>query len=57
MDKTEILVFSNSEIDEAIDGLDGLQEIMVPLLRKVNHEGMGEQDAQQLKRHMRVIEE
>jgi len=32
--------------------LDGLQEIIVPLLKSANFEGMTEQDIQQFKRHI-----
>ena len=48
----ELCEFKPEEIDEAIGGLDGLQEIIVPFLRKVNGDGMGEQDAQQFQRHI-----
>jgi len=40
----EVVRFTPEEIDEAIEGMDGLQEIIVPLLRKINLEGMAEQD-------------
>lgn len=48
----EISKFTPNEIDEAIDGLDDLQEIIVPMLRKVNFEGMAEEDVKQFKRHI-----
>lgn len=48
----ELCEFKPDEIDEAIDGLDALCEIIVPILRKVNGDGMGEQDAQQFQRHI-----
>lgn len=48
----EICKFKPTEIDEAIDGLDGLQKIIVPFLRRENHENMGEQDVQQFQRHI-----
>lgn len=48
----EIVKFTPKEIDEAIEGLDGLQEIIVPMLRKANFEGMAEQDIQQFKKHI-----
>lgn len=46
----EICAFKPEEIDDAIEGLDGLQEIIVPMLRKANYEGMAEQDIQQFRR-------
>ena len=48
----EIAEFSPNEIDEAIEGLDGLQGIIAPFLRSVNEDGMGEQDVQQFVRHI-----
>ncbi len=48
----EVVKFTPKEIDEAIEGLDGLQEIIVPMLRKANFEGMAEQDIQQFKKHI-----
>ena len=48
----EICEFKPEEIDDAIDGLDGLQDIIVPLLLKTNHDSMGEQDAETFKRHI-----
>lgn len=48
----EICEFKPEEIDEAIDGLDGLQKIIVPMLRQANYEGMAEQDIQQFQRHI-----
>ena len=48
----EVVRFTPEEIDEAIEGMDGLQEIIVPLLRKINLEGMAEKDIQELKKHI-----
>lgn len=48
----EICKFSPSEIDEAIEGLDGLQQIIEPILRTVNHDGLAEQAVEQFKRHI-----
>ena len=48
----DVVRFTPEEIDEAIEGMDGLQEIIVPLLRKINLEGMAEQDIQQFKKHI-----
>lgn len=48
----EIAEFRPEEIDEAIEGLDGLQGIIAPFLRSVNKDGMGEQDVQQFVRHL-----
>ena len=50
----EVVRFTPEEIDEAIEGMDGLQEIIVPLLRKINLEGMAEQDIQQFKKHIKA---
>lgn len=49
---TEIVKFRPEEIDEAIEGLDGLRDIIAPLLRRINGDGMGEQDAQQFIRQL-----
>ena len=48
----EVMKFTPKEIDEAIEGMDGLQEIIVPMLRKANFEGMAEQDIRQFKKHI-----
>lgn len=48
----EIAEFRPEEIDEAIEGLDGLQGIIAPFLRSVNKDGMAEQDVQQFVRHL-----
>ena len=48
----EVVKFTPQEIDEAIEGLDGLQEVIIPLLRKANYQGMAEQDIRQFKRHI-----
>lgn len=49
---TEIVKFHPEEIDEAIEALDGLRNIIAPVLRRINGDGMGEQDAQQFIRHL-----
>lgn len=49
---TEIVKFRPEEIDEAIEGLDGLRDIIAPVLRHINGDGMGEQDAQQFIRQL-----
>lgn len=48
----EIAEFRPEDIDETIEGLDGLQSIIAPFLRSVNKDGMGEQDVQQFVRHL-----
>lgn len=48
----EICRFKPEEIDEAIEGLDDLQDIIVPVLLKINGDNMGEQDAETFKRHI-----
>lgn len=48
----EIVEFKPEEIDEAIEGLDGLRAIIAPVLREINCDGMGEQDVQQFVRHL-----
>ena len=49
----EICQFQPEEIGEAIEGMDGLQEILVPILRKAMGNGNGtEQDVQQFQRHV-----
>lgn len=49
----EICQFHPEEIGEAVEGLDGLQQILVPLLRKAMKNGNGtEQDIQQFQRHV-----
>lgn len=48
----EIVKFRPEEIDEAIEGLDGLRDIIAPVLRRINGDGMGEQDAQQFIRQL-----
>lgn len=48
----EIAAFKPEDIDQAIEGLDGLQAIIVPVLRQINHEGVGEQDIQDFLRHI-----
>lgn len=46
----ELTKFHPEEINEAIEGLDGLRDIIAPVLRRINGDGMGEQDAQQFVR-------
>ena len=49
----EICQFRPEEITEAIEGMDGLQEILVPVLRRSVINGNGtEQDIQQFQRHV-----
>ena len=48
----EVVKFTSKEINEAIEGLSGLQEVIVPILKKTNFEGMGEQDIRQFKKHI-----
>ena len=52
VNEVEVVRFTPEEIDEAIEGLDGLQQIIVPILRKSNVDGMAEQDIQQFKKHI-----
>lgn len=49
---TEVVKFRPEEINEAIEGLDGLRDIIAPVLRRINGDGMGEQDAQQFIRQL-----
>ena len=42
----EITEFKTEEIDDTIEALDTLQGILVPFFKKMNFEGLGEQDAQ-----------
>jgi hypothetical protein len=48
----ETCEFKPEEIDDAIAGLDGLQNIIVPMLRNANYEGIAEQDILQFQRHI-----
>lgn len=48
----EICQFRPEAINEAIEGLDGLQKIIVPFLRSENFEGIAEQQIQQFKQHI-----
>jgi hypothetical protein len=48
----EIVKFTPKEIDEAIECLDGLQQIIVSVLRKSNVDGMAEQNIQLFKRYI-----
>ena len=48
----EITEFRPEEIDEAIESMDGLQDIIVPILRQINKDGMGEEDIRQFVRHI-----
>lgn len=43
----ELAKFHPEELNEAIEGLDGLRDIIAPVLRRINGDGMGEQDVQQ----------
>lgn len=43
-----------SEIEKAIEGLKGLQKLLVPFFKKVNFEGQGESDAIEFKEHLRM---
>lgn len=49
----EICQFRPEEIDEAIEGMDGLQQILEPVLRRSVINGNGtEQDVRQFQRHV-----
>lgn len=48
----EIAEFKPEDINEAIEGLDGLRDLIAPVLRSANKDGMGEQDVQQFVRHL-----
>lgn len=48
----ELAKFQPEEIDEAIEGLDGLRDIIAPVLRRINGDGMGEQDVRQFIRQL-----
>ena len=48
----EIGKFTPGEIDAAIEGLDGLQGIIVPILQQENYENMADKDIQEFKRHI-----
>lgn len=48
----EICKFKPHEIDEAIEGMDGLRNRIAPILENINYEGMGKQDVEQLTRHL-----
>lgn len=48
----ELAKFRPEEINEAIEGMDELRDILAPLLRHINWDDMGEQDAQQCIRQL-----
>lgn len=49
----EICQFRPEEIGEAIEGMDGLQQVVVPVLRRAMMNGRGtEEDVQQFLRHI-----
>lgn len=48
----EITEFKPEEIDETIEALDTLRDIISPVLRSINGDGMGEQDVQDFVRHL-----
>ena len=48
----EIAEFRPEEINEAITSMDGLRNMIAPVLRSINKDGMGEQDVQQFVRHL-----
>ncbi len=48
----EIAEFERDDIDDAIGGLDALQDILVPFFKVQNFEGLGEEDAQMFVRHV-----
>lgn len=54
MAKTMICKFNREEIDEAMDGLNGMRELIVPFFRVANLEGVGEQDAKEFTRHIEI---
>jgi hypothetical protein len=51
-DKIEVCKFTPEEIEEAVEGLSGLQELIVPWLKSQNYECMGEQDAKDCEKHL-----
>lgn len=46
--------YTIEEIEEVADALGELEKIIVPILLEHNYEGMGEQDAEELRRHLWV---
>lgn len=50
--KIEICTFSDDEIEDAVEGLEGLQHLIVPWFKEQNFEDMGEQDAEDCKKHL-----
>ena len=50
----EICKFTAEEIDEALEGLDGLQKIIAPLLKKIDYEGKGDEDAVQFRQCIKI---
>lgn len=48
----EITEFKPEEIDETIEALDTLRDIISPVLRSIDGDGMGEQDVQDFVRHL-----
>ena len=48
----EICAFEPDEIGEAIAGLNGLQDIIVPILKDINYESKSENDALRFQRHI-----
>lgn len=48
----EICQFKPEEINEAIEGMDELQQIIVPVLRSIEYDGKQEQGIQQFQRHI-----
>lgn len=46
--------YTLEEIEEVADALGELEKIIVPILLEHNYEGLGKQDAEELRRHLWV---
>lgn len=42
------------DIESAIEGLKGIGVILEPLLKRINHEGLGKEDAAELSEHLKM---
>lgn len=46
--------YALEDIERAVQGMTGLEQIIVPLLLEINHEGMGQEDVEEFKLHLQI---
>lgn len=46
--------YALEDIERAAQGMTGLEQIIVPILLEINHEGLGQEDAEEFRLHLQI---